>query len=122
MKLINLTPHALRVYSNDGAELLVELPPSGSVARVLVTRVDAGRISVPSPLADKAEGGTASIGLARSTYGAVTGLPEATADTVLVVSALVRLALPLRADLASPRELIRDSAGQPVGCKGLEVS
>ena len=40
---------------------------------------------------------------------------------ILIVSTLVKNASPDRKDLVSPGELIRNEAGQPVGCKGFCV-
>lgn len=101
----NITPHAIRVLGASG-ETLAELPPSGQVARVSMTREIAGEV--------------AGLPVYRSTYGPVIGLPAEEAGVALVVSALVRLALPGRRDLFSPGELVRGVDGQPVGCRGLE--
>lgn len=49
-------------------------------------------------------------------------LPAEEAGVALVVSALVRLAVPHRRDVFSPGELVRGTDGQPVGCRGLEGS
>lgn len=105
-ELRNLTPHRLTIHRPAGD--LVTLDPSGIVPRVEVTRQPAGEI-----------GG---IALHRSLTGSVTGLPDAEPGVVLIVSALVRLALPARTDLASPGQLIRDNNGQPVGCDGLYIN
>ena len=52
-------------------------------------------------------------------YGEVTGLPPEEEGVVLVVSGLVRAALPEREDLASPGGLVRDEKGRVVGCTHL---
>lgn len=54
--------------------------------------------------------------------GAVDGLPEPQPDTLLIVSALVRLAVPHRTDVVSSGSLVRDESGRPVGCLGLSVN
>ncbi len=105
MTIINLTPHAINVVTGTGT---VTLPPSGAVARCATASAPAG----------EHEG----IALARTTYGEVVGLPAPVAGTLFVVSALVRTAVPHRADVASPGDLVRDAAGQPTGCKGLVVN
>lgn len=108
--IINLTPHEIRVYPL-GYTLMddaVVLPPSGQVARVTMTPVLADVIGP--------------IDLVRNTAGPVTGLPEPVDGVLYVVSALVRLATPHRKDIASPGELIRDTNGQPIGCRGLVVT
>ena len=106
MRLVNLTPHSITVLG--GVAPLV-LAPSGSVARVAAVATPCGTVGEGIPLA-------------RLTYGEVTGLPDQQDAVLLVVSGLVRAALPARTDLASPGELVRDAAGQPVGCRGLVIS
>jgi hypothetical protein len=111
MKLINLTPHVVNIYDNDGKTLVMSLEPSGQIARVSMDRQLAGRI--------------AGIPVYRNVPGEVTGVPpcsESDADPKIgyVVSAMVRLALPANDDVFSPGELIRDEKGQPIGCKGLD--
>lgn len=103
--LTNLTPHAINIITPAGT---VTLAPSGAVARCTQTSTPAGEVN--------------GIALSRTVFGAVTGLPEPVEGVILVVSALVRAALPSRTDLASPGELVRDAAGNVVGCKGLIVN
>jgi len=98
-KLINLTPHAINVLTDGGTT--ITLPPSGAVVRVRVTREVAGHICH--------DGRT--VPLYRTSYG-----------TLYIVSLAVRAACPGRMDLASPGELVRDAAGQPIGCRGLDVT
>lgn len=105
MNIINLTPHAITVLGQNG-EVILAIAPSGQVARVSQTREIVGSIN--------------GIPVYRSKYGAVTGLPESVDGVALIVSALVRLASPGRADVYSPGELVRDASGQPIGCRGLE--
>lgn len=52
-------------------------------------------------------------------YGEVIGLPPQSETDAYVVSAMVRLAVPERLDVLSPGPLIRNEAGQPIGCDGL---
>ena len=101
----NLTPHQIAVLGANG-ETLAVLPPSGQVARVSMTRELSGEVC--------------GLPVFRSVAGAVVGLPAEQDGVALVVSALVRLALPGRRDLYSPGELVRGNDGQPVGCRGLE--
>ena len=122
MQIINLTPHAILVFDADGKTELLTLPPSGTVARVAVTRkqtdsLDVG-LSNPGPGDNWPE-----IPVYVGTYGSVTDLPEPDeSDTAFVVSALVRSAMPNRRDVFSPGELIRGADGQPIGCRGLEAN
>ena len=103
--LTNLTPHAIHIITEGGT---VTVAPSGTVARCSSASTPAGEVN--------------GIALSRTTFGAVTGLPEPVEGVILVVSALVRAALPTRTDLASPGELVRDAAGAVIGCKGLIVN
>jgi hypothetical protein len=121
--LINLTPHSISVFAADGKTLLVTVPPSGEVARVSVSRVETGVVPIESDAAallrrDPLAGVPVFVG----TYGAITGLPAPSFGTIYVVSAMVRQAVPTRRDVLSPGELIRDAAGQPLGCRGLEAN
>lgn len=108
MEIKNLTPHRITVLGLTGESPVVELPPSGSVARVSVTREIVGEV--------------AGLPITRSQFGAVIGLPAPAEGVALVVSALVRLACAGRADVYSPGELVRDASGQPIGCRGLEAA
>lgn len=108
MKIVNLTPHAIGIYDAAGVAILLTVPPSGAVARVTISRDSAGTV--------------AGLPVFISCTGDVTGLPDSDVDTIYLVSALVRLAAPTRRDVYSPGELIRNAAGQPVGCRGLDAN
>ena len=102
MPIINTTPHPINL------PLGITIPPSGDLVRVSVQLNDAGNHD--------------GIPLVRGTYGEVTGLPPQQDGVLYIVSALVRAALPLRTDLASPAKLVRDGDGNITGCEALEVS
>jgi hypothetical protein len=134
--IINLTPHAVNVLTESGEVRTFE--PSGKLARVAVTRTDAGTIPAYG------------IRLSCPKVGAVEGLPEESPtdcpfcgqiggvsvyDTICqdhgepfrfaplyIVSAMVREACPDRHDLLSPGELIRDGKGNITGCRGFDVN
>jgi len=99
---VNLTPHAIVVVGGP------TIPPSGKLARCVSSSVSVGE--------------HAGVSLCRTSYGAVDGLPDPEAGVIYIVSALVRAAVPHRADVASPGELVRDAAGSVIGCKGLSVN
>lgn len=105
MKFKNLTPHEIVVRDESGAEVL-RIAPSGQIARVTQTRELVGHL--------------AGVPVYTSAFGEVVGLPEPDGETALIVSALVRLAVPTRIDVYSPGTLVRDDKGQPIGCLGLE--
>lgn len=102
MNLINLTPHAINIVNGP------TLAPSGHVARVSNVKREAGAVN--------------GVTLFTLSKGEVTGLPESAEDTMFVVSAQVREAVPHRTDVASPGDLVRGPDGQPVGCQGLVVN
>jgi len=107
MKFINLTEHTVNIPSWD--EPII---PSGQVARVKMERTLVATLV--------ADAGTGTVKLYRSVAGEVTGLPPVAENVGLIVSAMVRVALPGRTDLYSPAELIRDPAGVVVGAKSLD--
>jgi hypothetical protein len=105
MKLmkINLTPHAINIGG-------IAIQPSGTVARVSVTRAKIGDID--------------GIPCFRPTFGPVQDLPDYDPDCVLIVSAMVRTHPDVahRADVASPGALVRDDKGNIIGCDGLDFN
>jgi hypothetical protein len=100
-KFINLTPHTVNVMG-------LSIEPSGQVARCK-------EIS-------EVFGYFAGVQMINRTYGEVEDLPEPQSGVVYIVSALVRMALPDRWDLASPGDLIRDENGQITGCENLVIN
>ena len=108
MKIVNLTPHQLMVFDAAGESLLATIEPTAPAARCSTKSETAGQVN--------------GLPLFTTSYGEVADLPEQQADTMLVVSLVVRQACPDRKDLASPGELLRDANGQPRGCKGLAVN
>lgn len=108
MNYINLTPHRLNICGTDGRIAILE--PSGAVARVEVSITGSDVTEI---------GGIEIKCVSHRRGGHVIGLPDEVWQTYLIVSGMVREALPERMDLFSPAELIRDSAGQPIGCNGL---
>lgn len=107
MKLLNLTPHVIRIIDDGSSEPIV-IPPCGTVARVATVSREMGRV-----------GG---IKLFAQVVGEVQGLPDPRDGVLLIVSTIVRTALPERVDLCSPGELVRDASGQPIGCRGLVIN
>lgn len=106
--LVNLTPHDLNLLDEEGEEI-VELEPTGQVARVETARVkDSTYTRQPY------------IGLPTYTQetGEIVGLPNEYGGAMYIVSGQVRAETD-RADVASPGELVRDDDGRPVGAKGL---
>jgi len=108
MKFVNLTPHTMNLANQDNKETVTAVPPSGSVARCRT-------ISTPVSTVN-------GISVVRTTYGAVEGLPAPETDTLYIVSALVRMAVPNRTDVASPGDPARDDQGNVTGCRNLVIN
>lgn len=100
---INLTPHPINIHNADG-DLVTTVAPSGTVARV----------SQSDTVVDTVDG----VDILAVTYGDLDGLPDPVDGTMYIVSGMVRAATD-RADVLSPGPLIRNDAGQPIGCRGL---
>lgn len=111
MTYINLTPHTLNILREDGTVFI--LPASGVEARMETKYKEFCIID---------DDDKNNIILYHQQFGIVENLPPYKLNILYIVSALVRLALPWRQDVASPGELIRNSAGQPIGCRGLVVN
>jgi len=103
MNIVNLTPHELNVFNEDG-QSVATIPASGQVARISVERKQIGDIN--------------GIPLFETKIGEPTGLPERQPDAIYVVSYMFRANFD-REDLWQPGELLRNEAGQPIGCIGL---
>ena len=103
-QIVNLTPHPLNIILDDGTTVTVA--PSGVVPRVASDNV------VVAP------------GFVTTTLGDVDGLPDLQPGVLLVVSALVRAALPSRDDLigpdTSPQGAVRDQDGRIIGVRGFQ--
>ena len=97
--IVNLTPHEVNIGS-------LTIPSSG-VARLAAKIVSAGNF----------EG----VPLTRTEFGKPEGLPEAEEGTLLIVSQLIKSALPERTDLVVPAELVRDDKGVIIGCRSLGI-
>jgi len=108
-KIVNLTPHALRI-STAGGVLVLE--PSGAVARCAEQRENALPLRV----------GGVEIVVSAVSFGAAEGLPAPEEGVVYVVSALVLAAVPDRADVFAPGPAVRDVEGRVIGCMGLTCS
>jgi hypothetical protein len=107
MKFVNLTPHVITLI--DGPTFA----PSGSVARVKVSRRLVCLTEVDGT-------DNPNIRFFAPSFGEVEGLPEKLEGVALIVSAMVRNALPDREDLISPGNLERDKDGNVIGCDGFD--
>lgn len=109
MKFVNCTPHAIKVVG------LGTLPASGIVPRCATVRTTLDDIVVQT------EPARFGVRLVRQTMGEVEGLPDATPDTILIVSGMVLAALNgARPDVVAPdtgADAVREN-GQIVAVRG----
>ena len=103
-KILNFTPHALKVVDLDGSVVTF---PSVGVARVATSSVSKDPIN--------------GFGVVATAFADVAGLPSPQDGVYFVVSRLVLSACPGRTDLLCPGELIRDVDGNVIGCKGFSL-
>lgn len=99
----NFTPHPINICNNAGKVIRV-IQPEGLVRLKAVT-VPAGEID--------------GVPVTKTEFGQPEGLPEFKEGVFIVVSQLVKTALPARSDLLVPAEVVRDEKGNIVGCKSL---
>ncbi len=104
-KFVNLTPHEVRIFDDDGNEILC-IPPSGQVARIITEQEVVGYLN--------------GIPVVRTTFRDVLNLPEPQPNTVFIVSSLVAQAVK-RDDVVAPdtgpESAVRDANGNIVGVK-----
>lgn len=108
MKLINLTPHALNILQKNGEYLI--LPPSGQIARVRINSFSTGEIEGIEISYNEYEGMSIPVISPKTERGIVSGQ---------FLTALKERFPEMSRFFYSPGELIRNDAGQPIGCKGL---
>ena len=106
--IVNLTPHAVNVISDDNS-IAITIESSGNVARCSQTIDIIGSITTNS----------VSIPISSSSYGEVVDLPDPKPGYYYIVSRLVMSACPNRQDLLCPNDLVRNDAGQVIGCRSL---
>lgn len=104
--IVNMTPHDVTVYSQDNRALIV-YHPSGKLIRLSQRNETVGDIN--------------GIPTIKVVFGEPEGLPEYDPDTVYIVSAFVKSALPDRADLVVPSDPVRDPDGRIIGCRMLGI-
>lgn len=110
--ILNLTPHPIRLYSNDREDGLDDLEPY--LREVIEPE------SKPARLAT-IELGTQLGGIELVEYGHAHDLPPKRKDVKLVVSLVVALSLVTRGrdDLLVPYREVRNASGTVIGCRQL---
>jgi hypothetical protein len=109
MKLVNLTPHAINLVNDAIDDGTVTIKPSGTIARVAVTRQQIGTIDLCDVI----------FPINQNVFGDVTDLPDPQTDTLYIVSAIVANACPNRTDLVIVDNAVRNDAGQIIGARAL---
>lgn len=130
-ELINLTPHPIRIYSQETPSKLVDIdqglltiiPPSGQVARLAHEEPQGVSYATSFVLHETAEFGSVQIALDRVVFTTVYGLPAPRRDVLLIVPLVTAIAVqaeaPARTDLLVPYEQVRNTDGTVVGCRTL---
>lgn len=108
MRLINLTPHIVNIKTGLGD--ILDIAPSGTVARIMELREGRGYIR------------DIDITQVRYDPSMVTGLPEPKKDVIYIVSTMVLSACPTRSDIFAPGSPIRDDNGNIIACEGLSCT
>lgn len=102
----NLTPHPIHVVDADGN--VTRTFQSEGLVRLKANTVTAGF---------EVDG----IPVTTTQFGEAEGLPTFQEGTFLIVSQLVKSALPGRKDLVVPAEVVRDPNGNIVGCRSFGI-
>ena len=108
----NYTPHTINIYDVDGETLLHTIPSNGTI-RVPLRDTEIGR-EVGIPVMNNEITGDIEW---RDTDGNETAAID-DADELIIVSFLVKNAAPSQENFRSPGPLLRNAAGQPIGCIG----
>lgn len=103
MTIKNYTPHPVMIVDSLGT--VTHTFPSEGLIRLQATTV--------------ADEPIAGIPTSYTAFGEPQGLPPFEEGTYYIVSQLVKSALPERADLLVPAEVVRDEQGNIVGCRSL---
>ena len=112
-KVINMTPHAVRVFLDaDGVNVHTYMP-SGKSIRLESETYKVGEID--------------GVPIIRTIYGNPVIVADGVSEELYfeapgvyyIVSAMVAQALPHRKDLLVPAEQVRDSDGKIIGCRSL---
>jgi len=106
MKIINTRAHEIVVLDQKG-NIIKIFPKSPAPARCNEATTDVANV----------EG----VPIVKKVYSSPYNLPPHKAGTLLIVSRVVKDALPDRPDLVVPAELVRDSNKKVVACKALSI-
>lgn len=106
MPFINCTPHPIFIIKKNGERL--ELHKGTMIPRLVTQQTKVTEF----------EG----VEFFKTEFGGITDMPPVIDGVFYIVSRMVLDAAPKsRQDLLAPGELVRDSSGNIIGCKGLSV-
>ncbi|MGW0578597.1 hypothetical protein ACWD25_22110 [Streptomyces sp. NPDC002920] len=110
--ILNLTPHPIRLYSNEREDGIDDLEPH--LRQVIEPEAKPARLAT-------IELGTQLGGIELVEYGHAHDLPPKRKDVKLVVSLVVALSLVTRGrdDLLVPYREVRNATGTVIGCRQL---
>lgn len=123
--LVNLTPHALRIYDANAVEYdprtrSYYLKDDVAANSNIVCELEACKGALPRcTQSEETVGSVNGIAVLQIRYGEVENLPEAQDDVYYVVSAMVANARKDRSDLLIPAHMVRDNEGKILGCCAL---
>ena len=109
---INLTPHPLSIFDEQGA-LVLSLSPAAGMRTPRVSQINE-RVAEA-----EAETPNGVVPVYRPQFGEVTDLPPRRNGYIYIVSRMVRSAVQGRSDIVCPGLPIRDELGRITGAKGL---
>ena len=107
-KIKNLTPHCINFVGSNN-QVVLEVPPSGIVARAISTRTIDGTVNV--------EG--IDIPINKTSFGNIMSLPEPEDGVIYIVSSITAQACPEREDVYIVDESVRDADGRIIGCRSI---
>lgn len=103
--IINKTPHPVNICNTEG-KIIRTYPKAEAPIRLAAKTIPAGSLEDGTPLT-------------KTDFGKPEGLPDYQEGTFLIVSQIVKSALPNRTDLLVPAEVVRDTTSNIIGCKSL---
>ena len=106
MAVKNLTPHPIHIVDAEGTVL--KTFQSEGLVRLKASTVHAG-FSIDG------------VPVTKTVFGEPEGLPLFEQGTFLIVSQLVKSALPDRYDLVVPADVVRDANGAIIGCRSFGI-
>jgi hypothetical protein len=119
MSLVNLTPHPIHVYADADpnqiddatATVIFTISPATKPARIAMIDLGQDRNAY-----DEVSGLSTWVEWVQ--FGQCHDLPAPEQGTTFIVSLVVALAVPARADVVFPMSEVRNPAGTVVGCRG----